>query len=434
MIGYLKNKNSIIPVMILSTLSIAFHLLALPYFVVGIYSVLLKSEKYKFLVEIQTTTLTLFVVIVSVFILILSHLFELSIFVPILSNSQNTYSLLSVVHLVDLMNQLILVSPIAIIFFLFFLSNKIDKKINQDYNSKLLYLLALLSFLTSCFIDPKLGAARDWDLLSLYGFPLTIYCAYQLVKLFSNDKFPNWIVVASFLIFIIHIIPNVIEKNNNNISVEYLDKILWDDPHYQIDYGGAIRGLSWGHILRSNMKRTDLAQKYFLRRSHESTNDATPLDNLAIVHSDNKQFDSARYYLLKGMALNPTEPNFYSKLSEIETESGDFRLAEKYARESLALDSNHIEGITSLAILLSYLQEPEDALVYFRKAYNLKPNGFKNALNLGIQYSQGQNSDSANYYLKKALKLAPKQQRSNVLGALISVSLYFIRIKKQNYI
>ena len=414
-LGYVNRQNGILPLIFFSLISIGFHLIALPFFIVALYAVLLRTHKADFIIKMNILTLSLLFALGTLIVVFIAQIKGISIFVPLWEIPKNPYSLLSFEHIADVFNQLVLVAPISIVMLGLILIQIKKGKNTTDDSIKVLYMVSFLTFLSAIFIDPQLGASRDWDLLSLYGIPLTLYAGYSFTELYDKKKFPSWIIVASILIVFVHIVPNIYEKNHSKLAVEYLDEVLWKDPHYQTDYQGAYRGISWGFILRNNVGRNDLSEKYFTRRTIVDKYDSTPLYNLGVLHFEKNQNDSARYYLHKGFELTPQDPKFLSMLSEVEKKSQNIQLAEKYAREALKLDSTYLPALTTLGIILSNQNKILEALFYFRKVYDIDPDDELNIMNLGIIYSRGINVDSAYYYMNKAFPYLPESRKIEIL-------------------
>lgn len=427
-IRYLYKTCSIFPLLICSLIAFAFHMITLPILVTVFFVILYRINSFKkFFNNLRRLHFVIFIVIGSLFILLLSQFKQMTVFVPLWGITDNNYSLFALSHLLDIVNLFLLLAPLGLLFFLIFLKDKNKEDFKNDSSEKVLFIISLFTFLSACFIDPQLGMIRDWDLFSFYGIPLTLWGGYRFSRIFSDKQFPVWIIITSSIIVLVHIVPNLYEKNHPQIAVEYLDEVLWEDPHYQSDYQDSYRGQSWALILRNELSRIDLSDKYYSRRLKSDSSDPTILYNFGLMHNKKNQLDSARYYLQKGNELYPQEPKFLSKLSEIECKSRNFQLAENYARESLAIDSNYIKGITALAIVFTFQNKMQEALTYFRKAYDLEPNAYKNILNLGSHYAKGINTDSAIYYFNKVVPLAPEKQKIDILGGLISMALHLNR-------
>ncbi len=424
-IRYIHKSCSIFLLFLFAFISLAFHLITIPVLVTVFYVLLYRIYAVKKIL-IRLTNFSLFIVICigSLIILFLSQLKQLTQFVPLWKISGNNYSLFSLNHLSDLFNLILLLAPLGLLFFVFSVLLKEKDEIKNDKTEKVLFVISLLTFLSASFIDPQLGMIRDFDLFSFYGIPLTLWAGYRFSRMYLEDKFPSWIIVASSIIVIIHIVPNLYEKNRPELAVEYLDEVLWKDPHYQTDYQDAYRGLSWGVILEHNVNRGDLSEKYFTKRSTVDQFDPTPFYNLGSLYNKKNQLDSSRYYFQKGFELNPQDPKFLSKLAEVECKLQNFQLAEKLAKESLAIDSNHLQGLIALGNIYGVQNQMGKSIVYLRKAYDLNPNAYIIMLNLGAQYAKGINADSALYYYDKSLSTIPNTLKIKILSRLISITLY----------
>ncbi len=425
MLSYVKKESGILPVIFFTFLSLSLHLISFPILLTAIYTVLLRFDKFKS--KKHTSLILVLVLFGSVSIVLFAQIMENQTFVPLWAIPNNPYTLLSLEHISDILNQLFLVAPLGVVLLIIYFFNKKNKDVSFDNSGKILFLLSFLTFLSAIFIDPKLGATRDWDLLSSYGLPLTIYAGYSFSKLYFDKRFPSWLIIASSIIVLVHIVPNVYEKNHPQIAIEYLDKIIWDDPHYQADYQEAYRGLSWGVIMQKHSNKGNLSEKYYSRIANFGKLKSTPYYNLGVLYNNNNQLDSARYYLHKGLELNSLSQRFLSLLAEVEYKSKNIQLAEKYARESLIIDSNYVNGLTALAVICFSQNKYEDAFTYFRKAYDLEPNNYNCIKNMGFHFANGINADSAYYYFKKAMPLATKVQKIEIIKGLIPVVLFLNR-------
>lgn len=145
------------------------------------------------------------------------------LFMPILKGhpASPDYWLLSPVHLLDIMNQYLLLVPLLPLLIIFawkrwsaIVANKLD-----------LYLLALTAggFAFVLFIEPKLGMARDWDLFALVGLSPVLFFGRGLAN--SGPKqsilFPITSIAAVFLI-----IPFIATNLNSQSAVDNYKYLL----------------------------------------------------------------------------------------------------------------------------------------------------------------------------------------------------------------
>jgi hypothetical protein len=110
------------------------------------------------------------------------------------SSSEPGYLLWSAAHLLDILNEILLISPMFIVLLLFQARN--SKK--REYQRQVFFWLSAISaILINIFIDPKLGAARDWDLFSvpLLAFHLALLIGIDWTK--HNRIFKTSVAVLS---------------------------------------------------------------------------------------------------------------------------------------------------------------------------------------------------------------------------------------------
>ena len=108
-----------------------------------------------------------------IYILVTDLYFQL-MFVDLFNSrhAELEYTLLSVPHLLDILNEILLVSPILPVLLIILRKNHLKK---YRENKRLFLTLASLGCLAFLFmVDPKLGMPRDWDLFSFTPFAITL--------------------------------------------------------------------------------------------------------------------------------------------------------------------------------------------------------------------------------------------------------------------
>lgn len=233
-------------------------------------------------------------------------------------------------------------------------------KIIEVPRTKVFYVLFSLSLFTimeTFWIDPEIGAIRDWDLLAISGFPLTIFGLFMIVSLEGKNILDLRPVIGMVIVALVAVIPNIIEKNNVNIALSRIDKVLWEDAHYQVDYDNAERAVRWGYLLENTFKKHEMARRYFERRR---STEVGLSEFLSVLEDYQKRVES-----------NPRDPT----------------------------------GRTALAATLSGLKLYGEALTHFRVAYELKPDYNVAVFNMGFIFEKMNHFDSAYFYFKKGLKL-----------------------------
>ena len=421
LVGYVKEENGIIPMLVFSLFALLFHFLSFPLLAVCVYVIIYRSTSIKIISQLSLKKITI-LIIAGLLIVYITEQFTIgSIFVSVWYRLNNVYVIFSKNHILDIFNHLLLVAPLILFIVPVLMKKEKQQSTATDINFRVLYLLTIISFLMAFIIDPELGAVRDWDVLAFYAIPCTLLMAYLILRKFESKKFPVWLTFAVGLLAIVHILPNIYEKNNPNSAVLFLDTVLWEDPHYQSNYKNANRGISWGYLLWKSENRPDLAKKYFTRSAKVVESNASPCYNLAMLYYEDNKLDSARYYLKQGHIITPDDPKYLTQISDIENKEKNFLLAKQFAEEALKIDSMHIPAISNLGIAAINLGLFDEAGTAFRKAYSLNPNTFNQINNMALFHMQTRSIDSSIVYLKESLPFATKQMSEVIYINLITV-------------
>jgi hypothetical protein len=363
-LGYIQNRNGWLPLVICGLLSFSLHMITLPFLFIVFLAIILhkiKIDRLPFNLTYWQAGLG-FVLGVVVFAIISQStgLFKVigltHVFVPSWPVSDKPYWFLSLDHLCDMLNLCLLVAPLGLTLSMFCLFSGKCSSTGVNHEEKLLGALALITFLVSFWIDPLLGIVRDWDLLSFFGFPLSIWAAYRFSKLelFKNNA-PSFI-AASIVVMLVHIGPNLYEKNHIEIAAEHLDDMVWQCPHYQEDYLDAYRAMSWGNLLMTTQGRDDLAAKYFHRRLSVDKNTASVWSNLAYIYSKRGMIDSSAYYMTQAVTLNPNNSSYLLRLAYTELLQGRLYLALRYITRGEILAPNDPDILRVKEVILQELK------------------------------------------------------------------------------
>ncbi|MBN1211432.1 MAG: tetratricopeptide repeat protein [candidate division Zixibacteria bacterium] len=320
------------------------------------------------------------------------------IFTPLWPVADIPYWFFSSAHLLDFLNQVILVAPLGGIVALMMVVSTGFRLKAVTPEGAILSIATAATLIASFWVDPEIGAIRDWDLISLFGFPFSLWGVYTLLNLkTANGVRPAWL-FSLVVVILVTIIPNLAEKNNLTAAVDRVDTNLWSDSHYQLDYKKANRCVSWGYILYINTGEQERSVKYFLRNLKINPNSYQALANLGEVYYDRQIFDSANIYLKRLQELDPDNPRYLDKLAHTEQVLGNRESSLKYLIQAERADSTDSEIQANLGMLYSQLGQYDEALVRFRRAYRSAPGIYKNVLNLALAFNNLQMPESTVYY------------------------------------
>ena len=206
---------------------------------------------------------------------------------PISSNEFTSYTLFSATHLIDFLNELIIVGPVlALIGLVLIFAGLRDKNLNM------MVWLTVPALALAFMLDPLLGAVRDWDLLAIFAFPIAILTITALAGGSKNKL--GLLLIPILLINMTHITGAIVINKNESAAVERVVRISLDDPHYQPDYYNGSRTQEFSVILSNIFKRHDLALSFLERKVDPGMADILALAN---YHFNQKQYEEAcKYY------------------------------------------------------------------------------------------------------------------------------------------
>ncbi len=174
------------------------------------------------------------------------------IFVPFLPTLKNPYCLLCLSHLKDLVNILLLDFPLLLLIPVLARGSKIE--------STLFFASAIIpTLLFTILIDPRIGAARDWDLPSLATAPILVCLLAILSDRYDREPVSVLALIPPLFLFaLLHTGSWVYHNTDRQGSYAWMKEIIRQDIHYSKDYFGGYRNKSWSIIAKLNY--ADLAE------------------------------------------------------------------------------------------------------------------------------------------------------------------------------
>jgi hypothetical protein len=343
--------------------------------------------------------------------------------VPIYPRQANPYWVLSVAHLVDTLNITLLVAPLGLLLLAAGATGRREAKHSPD--ELFLGVGVTMLFLIFFWIDPTLGAPRDWDLLSLFGVPLTLYAAKIVIKPLSETTVRRALVPTACLAALI-VGPSVYEKAHADVALAHLDRLLWVDPHYQTTYDSASRGITWGALVQTMTGHTELAEKYFWRRLKSVPNDDITWFNLGEIELARGRNDSAATAFERAYIAWPDHPIYVVRYAQALQALKSDKVQPLLPR-IVATDSDDPKVLRFGGLVLARAGKVMEAVTLFRKGCNLRPWDAEFNANLAIAFHQLRMPDSSIYYFQRALSLSPPDRRSQLYTGLIVEQLTYHR-------
>ncbi len=173
------------------------------------------------------------------------------------SASEKSYSLLSADHLLDMLNELLLVSPFFPL--MLFLPRAAGESNASTEFRRFLGGTTVFTLICLFFIDPKLGMPRDWDLFCLPLLSLHLY----LILRIDWEKTSRWIKTAAVVFPIGITFGWVLLNADRTKSLARYENILQND--WDRSRQGYERLASY-HLSKGEISESERAFKESLRR------------------------------------------------------------------------------------------------------------------------------------------------------------------------
>ncbi len=320
--------------------------------------------------------------------------------VAIVPYARNPYWVLSINHLSDMLNALLFACPLIP---MLVLPGK-GRSFLREY--PILVVCVFLIWVVGFWIDPDAGAARDWDLLSQFGIPLTLLCALSVLHGIKSTDVPRLVVPMLCLATFLNL-PYIYEKIDRTRAVERLNAVLLNDPHYQTSYLSGTRTISWGALLYNEEGRGDLAEPFFRRRILADPTAALAYANLGNIFLESKRYDSAEVYL--GRASELDSGNQFYRVQYLNS----LLFQEKWGElASLLLrfettDSTYVSALHQCGRELFSLGKIAEALACFHKLDSLRMGSIYYKLSLAMSYARLCDESRSLVYFAHADSLSP---------------------------
>ncbi len=234
-------------------------------------------------------------------------------FIPLFSSAATKFTLFSPAHLNEIVNQLLLVSLVGILLFLFFLFYVVKYKFLRNPIINYLLLSSLAGLFLIFVYNAHLGIA-DWDLRSLPGIFVTLAGILLFIKWGNQwSKFANYGLILIAVSFF-HVIPWIALNTNTRMSVDRYVMTSINDPHLLSVRGGGIWRAARALVHAGFQERAIDIFKYGIEK------DPTEIANysyIAIYLSSQKRWDEAIVYLQKALKMEPQSKMVRSHLVDL---------------------------------------------------------------------------------------------------------------------
>ncbi len=398
-IRFLKDGNGLILAWLFLLIGIGLHVQLLIFLPALVFLSFAKGRGYKIYHQYKMAicgfaSITILTALILLVYQYRTNLYVEDTFLPLFVGKPvyPEYAMLSVPHLLDIINEFILVSPL--LFLLLILGIGSIKNYLKNKTAIFFGLSAIGTLLFLFVIDPKLAFPRDWDLFSISCFPLMLFSTTLISK--NRIEHIGKLLIPILLILSIYSLPFLLTNLHLNRSEKYFENLI------ELDTSKSMSSMT------------------VLSRYYKDNNDREKFD--ALMVKLNKEFMQDR---IISQAIDVTiagdlESAFkYIQLIKPDKFSGEYhRLLALFnygsGQYEKALD--HIDLALQLrkyastyhwtrSRILYSMKRYDSALSSLRETNKLDPSDLKAVDALAMIFDLTRQPDSCVYYAKETLKL-----------------------------
>ena len=391
------SKKSLMPIIffIVAFLLHKISIVYLPGLILYLLIVFFKKNKFfKFILfKVKYFSLILIILFAIFYILILLYgplFWQTSFLHPFdWQFTIDNYNLFSLNHILEYLNLVIFVIPIPL-FFIIVLLLRINTNNKDELINKFLISISIIGILASFIFEPKLGMARDWDLISVLLLGTNISAFYFWVAHFNKYKLYNIVSILLILINISIIAPWLSLLNSETGLYKYnMDISCLDMKHGRLGIWNALVCLDKNNYREKYVK----LYKYNYENYPEYN-----LNKKGIAFRKQNDFTNAMECFNKAIKENPQFKGSYLNKSSLLFSMRKYEKALELIRiaDGLSPGSNRVEYMmgTNYAALHQY----EEGLKHLHKSIYYDSNYPEPYLSLGHYYYNTGKLDSSLYY------------------------------------
>lgn len=335
--------------------------------------VLLPSLVYLAYSRWRSTTVLVLCIAFSLVMLVGAVIYSVSIakleliFVPLLPTSATPYSLFCIEHLRDLLNLFLLNYPLALIMLL-----------TVSFRRMKFGMFHLLSIpgtlLFTIMTDPKMGAIRDWDLMSVASASLIVATINALQGQSRSHSREAWRLFAPLLLFaIIHTGSWIWQNTSAKDTYGYIKSVIQIDPHYSERYDRGYRNLSWTQTVTTcYADSTEGIRSMEVRVRAKPGEDKSRYILAALFHAYKHDPTTAARLMSDSWQQLLDAPETIANIGSIFIEAGYLDEAEKMFEAFVAEGGKNAQVFYNLAIRKESKGEFEQAWKHYRASLDMQ--------------------------------------------------------------
>jgi tetratricopeptide (TPR) repeat protein len=304
------------------------------------------------------------------------------------------YTLFSPEHIIDFLNQQLLISPVGFVLCLIFLLSQ-SKKLNLKKQAfRFLLIVALAQLLLNFIFNPGLGAPRDWDLFASVGLGYTVLALFLFTQMTPDLKLSHLklnLVVVAFLFFLPWILINASPEK----SIARFRNVLDLDPKKSRN----------GHFILGRYFAA-IGDTVEMNKENRATQEIFPEMDLCLQGKElllKGDLALAFQKFTQSVQINPDYAEAHAGLGWYYSLSGDIQQSEREYKQAIELKPDFVTACSDLGDIYMKKQDFNNAEKMYSRALE---QGMKNSRlynNLGILYVQLNVLDKANLFYQRAI-------------------------------
>ena len=321
-------------------------------------------------------------------------------FVPLSVDSYPApgYLLFSVPHVIDFLNQQILVSPVGLIMILAPLVCLRVRFFFKDRVFQFLLLVSVFQLLFNFMVDPGLGASRDWDLFSVAGLGYTILGLFILLNLLREKPRLGYLSLILVLTSLYSTVPWILVNSQEQKSISRFQNLLEIDM--KKSYSGHFVLIKYFNAHGMNEEAENQEDKY--RQAYPEI--VLSLEGARLAKMGD--FERVEQVYLEAEQLAPKRPEIHINLGHVYLKLGRLAQAEAELNRAVQLGPHLHTTYVNLADLHLRRQDYDRALEACKKAIRLKtdsPHIYYNAATIYLMRAQLQEAEA---HFRRTLAMA----------------------------
>jgi Flp pilus assembly protein TadD len=400
-VRYINHKGSLIQPTLMLLLALVLHLQSL-FFLIS-YPVIITARgggarfyhRYKKLIWPAAAMVAVAAVIL--FIQKYHSSLELRLYItPLLKGHPAAphYSLFSPAHLLDIVNQILLLVPLLPLLVALGWSGR--KALVKDKTNFFLLLMSLGGLIFLFIIDPKLGMARDWDLFALCGLPPTLLFA-RLVA--YKGKVRSALYPVLILVSMVTVMPFVATNLNRRPAIDYYKYTL------NLDLPRSRTGLTI--LYQMAVAENDTIQADSIKEVVGASFPAARMAQQAHALADLGRYKEAMI-LVDSMAMfDPNSVELYNLRGLVNLKLGKYSSAVQDLEIAAQMGRYDARPLASLASAYNHLRKFDRMLDALQRGQKRDPNSTEINEGLMTAFYMTKQYDSALTYAKTVLNDRP---------------------------